>query len=1000
MRYLPLLFTLILTACGGGDSDSPAPQAEKQAHPGIQVQKLVQTYAPDQHLSPAITGKLGSISYQLVSGAPADVVKISADKQSLTILNAGTTELIATDSGNSQTKSVNQGFSITINKAPRSPLLTNDISQGYVAGAVLAPSISGVKGNLSLALAAGQPANVVSIDDQGNIRVVGSGSVTLLAKDDGGRNFLVDSREFQISISPAETTYASFQDIANKPLIFGAKLLPVYTGTPTTETLYQLASGANTQVVQVHPTTGAMNILGAGETEVEVRQVAPLNHVQVPTQRFKVQIDKAKNLAFKVSDINTRFVADKNETFEVTGAQGKLHFAIKAGSAEDIIEITDAEQGEYRFKGVGETLVEVTDAGNSNYLSSSRTVKVKVEAGVASSLQALDIDTQYQANQTLMPQIVGAKGKLSYRLAATSATDVITLDVNNGQMQVLKPGLVEVIVRDDGGELWTPQEQQYSVKIDKQDNTLFAVENSRIDYAANTLFVPQANHNQGEVTYQIENDGDGVFNQDADSKAITIIGAGRGWITATDKGNDFYHPASSRFFVDVAPLNGSLAISSVRTQYAPGKTIDIPLSGAIGSLSLSLESGQSDVVSVNLATLTLTVQNAGNVTYTVTDSGDAGHLPQKAQLNVVIDKGVENPELKLASQLLSTNYGQGASLTPPAVTGRGIDSQLTYFADLASRKVIDLDTNTGAMTIESAGMAKVTLIEQSRNYERTTRDFNVSIAKAQHPGLSLDEISQSVVYYPDRKVSPPEFTNAFGNLSYAFTLQVSPEYAELTPDGELTLHTYPRSRENDYFSITVTDDGGDNYLSTSLNYEVFLKDIEPGLGEEASLSFDGSDLQLVSPAEVAAGDVSYFTAIGGRSDAVSKDGDDELEGGYTNMVTQVCIDPSDYKSCTLITLRLQKTSLCEDGSRVAYPLASNSVYTCPGMSQPVSSEVTVSLNPEDPYNAWFVNPGRFQTAKPIVITHFAKPYRSGGVVEAGDIQARAWWLINLDITKE
>ncbi|MCG9721868.1 hypothetical protein [Shewanella sp. Isolate7] len=189
MRYYLLLFTLLLTACSGGDSDSPAPQPEKQAHPGIQVQQLVQTYAPDQRLTPAITGKLGSISYQLANGAAADVVKISADKQYLTILNAGTTELIATDSGNSQTKSASQRFSVSIDKAPRSPLLTNDISQGYVAGAKLSPNIGGVKGTLSLSLAEHQSTEVVSIDAQGKLIVIGSGSVNLLAKDDGGRNY-------------------------------------------------------------------------------------------------------------------------------------------------------------------------------------------------------------------------------------------------------------------------------------------------------------------------------------------------------------------------------------------------------------------------------------------------------------------------------------------------------------------------------------------------------------------------------------------------------------------------------------------------------------------------------------------------------------------------------------------------------------------------------------------------------------------------------------------
>lgn len=526
------------------------------------------------------------------------------------------------------------------------------------------------------------------------------------------------------------------------------------------------------------------------------------------------------------------------------------------------------------------------------------------------------------------------------------------------------------------------------------------VENSRVDFAANATFVPQPSNNQGQVSYQVDNGGDGVFNQDPDTKAITIIGAGRGWITATDAGNDFYHPASSRFFVDVAPLYGSLQISSVRSQYAPGKVLTIPMSGVVGSLSLKLHSGQSDVVGVDLANKTLTVKNAGSVTYIVTDSGDAGHLSQKAELNVVIDKGAENPELALSSELISAVYSAGTKLKAPGVSGRGVDSQLSYYADLSSSKVVSLNETTGEMTVLAAGTAKVTVIEQSRNYERTRRDFNVSVAKAAHPGLSLDEITQSVVYYPDRKVLPPEFTNAFGNLTYAFGLQVSPEYAELTSTGELTLHAYPRSGDNDYFDIIVTDDGGNNYQSTSLNYKLFLKDIEPGLGEEASLTFDGSELQLVSPAEVAAGDVSYFTAIGGRGDAISKDDDDELSGGYTTMLTQVCTDPDNYKGCTFITLRLQNTSLCSDGSRVAYPLASSSRYTCPGLSQPVSSEVSISMHSDDPYNAWFVNPGRFKTLKPIVVTHFAKPYRSGDMVEAGDIQARAWWLINLDITKE
>ena len=1000
MRYLLVLLTLFLTACGGGDSESPPSQTQKQMHPGIQVQDIVQDYVSGQSLTPIVEGTLGNITYQLADKADIDVIKVSVDQRHVTILNAGTAELIATDSGNSQFKPVSQRFRVIVNKAQRSQsLLINDISLVFEAGASITPSVSGALGKISYRLSEGQPAGVVSIDAQGSIKIQGSGEVMLTVTDDGGRNYLVDESQFKVNISPATTAYANFQNISNKPLIFGGRLTPVYTGTPTQEIRYSLVEGANANVIQVHPSTGEMSILGAGNTQVEVTQIAPEGHTQVPQQRFNVQINKAKNLALSASDHVVTYDADNSGELKVSGSQGKLHFALKQGAAEEVITITDAELGLFTFEGLGETQVQITDAGNENYLSETRVIRVKVNPMPADSLNALDISTRYQINQNITPQIIGQHGNLSYQLTTNSPTDVITLDEQNGLITVLKPGSVDILVNDDGGEFWTPQQRQFNITIDKQDNTLFDVENSRIDYAENQLFIPKPLNQKGKVNYQVENGGDNVLSQANDTRAITIVGAGRAWITATDTGNEFYHSATSRFYVDVAPLNGTLKISSVRSQYVANKIINIPLSGAIGELSQQFSSGQDDVVRVNLAERTLEVLNAGSAVYIITDSGDAGHVSQKAELAVVIDKALENTKLSLSEPLITSVYAQDATIASPSILGQARDSRISFYNDLASQKIVSVKDDTGELTIRNAGLAKVTVVEESRNFERTMRDFNVNISKAKHTGLILNDITQSVVFYPGRSVSPPELDNHFGNLSYQFTYPVSIEYAELQDSGDIILHNYPRSRENDYLDITVTDDGGNNYQGSSLTYKLFLKTIEPGLGEEANLSFDGTTLQVASPVNVAAGDVSYFTVTGGRGDAVSKDGNDELKDGYTNIIAQLCTDPENYQGCTFVTLRLQKSSQCSDGSKIAYSISSQSIYTCPGMTQPESSEVTVSLNNEDPFNNLFVKPGHYKSIRPIVVTHFAKPYRSGDVIEAGDIQARAWWLINLDITK-
>ncbi|PKG56699.1 hypothetical protein CXF83_03585 [Shewanella sp. Choline-02u-19] len=997
MKYVNLLLLLLLTACGGGGSEDTDTVPQKQSHPGFKILDITQTFAPQLAITTNITGKIGTISYQVAEGAADDVLQISTDKQGLSVLNAGSTEVIAIDSGNNQYLPGRIRFNVTVEKAPRAPILTNDLSLIYQEATRHQAFASGALGELEYELSADQSDQVVLIDLAGEFLIWGSGTVSVDVTDDGGRNYQQDTQKFNITIEPASSLSASFKDIKNKPFVIGAKLLPVYSGAPAQVIHYSLVKDTNSNVVKVDSDTGEMSIIGAGTTEIQVQQEALQHHSPIAMQRFKVQINQASNLELQVQDIIVQYSVDTQYEIPVSAAKGTLHFAVTDNVNNDIINIIDDVKGLFSFESIGETQVTVTDSGNQNYASSSKVINIKVTRINDNSLNSLAIESRYQANSQLLPQVIGVHGQLHFNLTDNSATDVVLVEPNTGKMTILKPGKVEVLVTDDGGDFWEKQQKTFSVSIDKKTNTTLLLTNTRIDYTHNATFTPTVLNNKGSMSFTIDNSGDHVFNQDSTTGIITLVGAGRGWITAVDAGDDYYHSVTERFFVDVSPLSGSLSIASIRIPYSSERELDIPISGSIGQLQWQFKHGQTDVVSINETARTLTIHNAGNATFIVTDPGDAGHLPQKAEFNIIIDKAVENSELALTNKLITGEYSPDGKLAAPTIIGRGPNSQISYYGDLQAANVVIANTQTGELSVKGAGLVQVSVIEESRNFERTIRSFSVNIEKAKHPGLEIDNINQQVIFYPDRNVEAPTMDNQFGELTFRFPLTVSPEFAELHSNGDIKLHTYAKSGENAYLTIEVNDDGGQNYKPASITYKLHVAGIKSGLGEEATISFDAADKQIISPISIAANEVSYFSAFGGRKELKNHD-TGEQSTGYSTMTVLVCKDPATYKGCTLVTLRLQNTSHCSDGSQVGFPITSKSIHTCPGLTQPVSSEVTVSLNKSDPFNAWFTEPGRYQTRTPIVLVHFAKPYRPGGVIEYGDIQSRAWWLINLDIT--
>ncbi|RTR40373.1 hypothetical protein EKG38_00140 [Shewanella canadensis] len=999
MRYLLLMITFLITACGGSDGDDTAtPTQEKLTHPGLIAPDIRADYSPSGSLTPVVNGSLGSISFTLADGAANDVVRVN--QNSLTLLNVGQTKLIVTDSGNSQYKATSRSLNVTVDKASRDPLLTNNYSYSYTAGAIHQVSVSGAKGQLLYELSADYPDDVVKIDITGSLIVWGEGLTQVTVKDDGGRNYQSSESQFSITVEAADSQFASYRDITNKPLVFGGTLLPIYSGSPSSEISFAIAENANQDVVQIHPITGVMNIRGAGETEIVVSQTAEDNHQDIAKQTFKVSINKADNTGLKTSALTIPYGFDDEPRLQATGAQGTLTFEIVDGESTDVINFINSETGQYSFSGIGETKVKITDAGNRNYLSKTIVTTVKVERVQSASLSSVDLESSYQENKMISAQVASRQGKLSFSLATGSATDVVSIDAQSGDMTVLKPGKAEISVTDDGDPFYIPQTTSFFVTINKLTNDQFSVDDSRVNNVANnTVFTPNPRNNQGPVTYMISAQSKAnVLTQDPTTKVITLTGAGRGWITATDHGNDYYLSQTTDFYIDVNYAAGTLLADPIRTNFVADKVVSLPISGVVGQLSYTLDNGQpGDVVDINLVDRTVTIKNAGHTNYIITDSGNGAIASRKIYLPITVEKAATNVNLGLNSTLVDTIYEEDKQLTSPAVSGTATESSIKYFVDYSDRQVVTADSSSGALTIQGAGSAEVQVTEVSRNFEDTIRSFTVNVGKARHPGLTIAKQVPGASYYPGLEMAPAELGNQFGTLSYKFKHTEKPEVYDLSQNGTLRILQYPGSRGNNYVYITVTDDGGDNYLPDSIDYFTQVSPIEERSGEQSVLTFDGTELSIISLIDVAAGDMTYFSAFDTRSEAETMGDNLQKSGGYTTKTVSVCQEPASLVGCALMTVRLQNTSHCPDGSKIAYPVGAKIRYECPGLRQPTNSEVTVSFDKKDAFNA-SLSAGTYQAIEPITLVHFAKPYRAGGVIEMGDIQARAWWLIKVNLT--
>jgi len=248
------------------------------------------------------------------------------------------------------------------------------------------------------------------------------------------------------------------------------------------------------------------------------------------------------------------------------------------------------------------------------------------------------------------------------------------------------------------------------------------------------------------AVFKLESSDESVAKFSKVNGKLSIVGAGKTTITASQPANDDYLAASKNFVLTVrkgTPVLTTAADLS-GTFGEDGPTITKPTSESRGAISFT--SSNTSVATVNATTGQVTVVGAGTTTITSTQAATDDYMSATQTLTFTVKQAV--PKLG-AFTIGSKTFGNAEfAIEKPTSPSSGA---FTYTSN--DSKVIKI-SETGKASIEGAGTATITASQAaSGNYSASSTTTEITVAKAA-PELSNISLSGLVFGDADSTMEP------------------------------------------------------------------------------------------------------------------------------------------------------------------------------------------------------------------------------------------------------
>lgn len=503
-------------------------------------------------------------------------------------------------------------------------------------------------------------------------------------------------------------------------------------------------------------------------------------------------------------------------------SEGKVTYSISYGDAATI----DMETGQLSLVKTGTVGIIATIEEDDLYQSGTAYYNITIGHGVQEALvfqDPLPLNITYRDGGTYLNTAIGGSGtgSIGYNIVQG---DAAWIEYSTGVLMIMKAGTVKVKATKASDDCYMETSAEYTITIDKAEQTGFAFENPDPGDVGvlTTRFQNRAvgGQSHGNIQYRILK-GAEYASIDQHSGELRLYFPGEVVVQATKSGDDRYLDVSETYTITIGKseqANFRFEISNPSNlSYQEGLTYTNPVTGKWTQKDavFTIISGE-EVADIDSYTGKLSVKKAGAVEVQAFAEGDAWSKSATATYTIIIDKGIQTDFGFSPFDPRSISYDPDKEYIYTASGGQSnkeISYQITEGLEIAT-----VDAERGALTIEKAGIIVIeATLAGDECYEPVTASIMVWIQKAEQTGFVFGNMNpDNIVYDP---VDNTFINTAFGGQS---GLEVSYELIDgeaVTLDEETGVLTIIKAGE---VTIRANLLGDDCYLPASVTYTLTI----------------------------------------------------------------------------------------------------------------------------------------------------------------------------------
>jgi cyclophilin family peptidyl-prolyl cis-trans isomerase len=433
-------------------------------------------------------------------------------------------------------------------------------------------------------------------------------------------------------------------------------------------------------------------VKGTGTLSIEFTSPSTFFY-QATTNIFKIKIGYPQSISFPALTTNSSDTVSfhTNAIALKATANSKLpvSYALVGGSPARI------SGSDLYLTGVGTVGVIASQSGNSNYLAATPVTNSLIVAKAPQSIVFPEIPNQNIPVKAPVPLKATSTSKLAVTYRIVSGSGVIT---NSNAVFVTGHGTIAVAADQSGDGRYLAASSvtnSFDAKLTQTLTPLPKLPNTTYSYpwASFTIKVPTTSA-QTSTNVSISATGPvTVTSVDSGTDRITITGAGKVTLTATQAGDGYYFPASVTTSFNVAKASQKISAFTSVSPKANGVIpfpVPIPQINSTNQVTVTA-SGAGYISATNGSNVMISLNNSGKVILTASQSGNSNYLPAKSVTQSFTvskgDQGIVFPSIQNQDLGHVVTLGAYSTNSSGAPTGLPITYSITagrtygYLAD-------------------------------------------------------------------------------------------------------------------------------------------------------------------------------------------------------------------------------------------------------------------------------------------------------------------------------